>query len=608
MNAVFTGTGLSQTMAVAFFSVLVLSTAAVGIARMLGDKPVIRHGLLLSTLLACLAAPIVSAATWIAAAPVVSIPIDAGPEVWMRDQATAAQPFDNPGPRRPQPVAPQTEELVSVAPPPHPPIRSASPRTRAVHWDYASGLLALWGAGTVLLAMFSLRSYLRGRHIAQRALPVDSASISVPRDVARKRVGLPVAPKLLCSENTAGPAVHGFIRPVVILPKRLASGLPRERLTDVLIHEFAHVRRRDTCVLALESLARCLLWPVISVHWLLRSLENAREEICDNYVVLKRDGIHYAETLLQLAEHVRRAGRRANQGLEVGILSFQGQLENRVARILDEGRDRSVHLSPWLLAPLLMAGLACGVLFSGTRLIADDPVHAPTAREFGPVGPEKRSLPPSEAEVAEAGTRPITVRGTVHDAEGRVVAGARVFLVASSWQNRMVAEMKSDKQGRYVFQEVEFPAKSGSASVFATADRHGLTWHGMMSLMDPGKLAQMPEEIARRSFDPAKPVEMNLVFAKAATLIGTIRNGNGKPIADARVRIRQLDYLDPAGKVKHVNYREFSALSLAPASYRLATTDASGKFRFPSLPLQTYALLSVEARRLCRQVALCRDH
>ena len=609
MSVFFVGTHWIQAFAVAIVAVVILTALAVCLAKCLKDQPVLRHGVLLSALLGCLLVPIVSTYARITRSPIVMIPIRVGgpPEdlnlidkkAFHPDESSQQLVAPSPLPARPQtPTVPQ-------------PVASQQPAVPSVFADRSHSLSAgrllviIWASGALCLLAFSIRGYWRGRLIRRMAKPCDVQAIAAAVEHAAYNVGLKTTPTILLSDQVAGPVVHGCLRQAVILPSRMLSILPAEQLTDVLIHEFAHVQRRDTSVLMLETLARCLYWPVITIHWLLRELENAREEICDNYVVADRDPIHYAETLLNLAEI---GGGQRSGVLVVGILNWRGPLERRVQGILDARRDHSLRLSRGLFAMLLVSGLACSVLISGTRLVADDQAGKPSTETFGPVGPAKRSLPPTEAEEKAKGTRSITVIGVATDDDAKPVAGATVYLTANSWRDRVVAKATTDEAGKYAFNSVEFPNQASSANVFATATGYGMTWHGMRSLVDAKTLASYPQGIAEHSADADKPIEMNLLFPKAATLFGIIHDGDGKPIAGATVRIRQLDYLDPTGKAMHVNYREFNGLNLAPAKYRVSKTDANGKFQFADLPFQTLCAAGRGACRLRAQVFVRSHH
>src|SRR4029077_18942899 len=131
-------------------------------------------------------------------------------------------------------------------------------------------------------------------------------------------------PLLLVSSRTVAPLAAGFGRPAVILPERLLGAFSDKELRDVLVHEVAHLQRGDQRIVLLQELAGALYWPIVSVHGLNRELQRAREELCDNVVLARRDAISYGETLLHVAELLLKA---RPMGAAVGILGGEGELE-----------------------------------------------------------------------------------------------------------------------------------------------------------------------------------------------------------------------------------------------------------------------------------------
>jgi len=119
----------------------------------------------------------------------------------------------------------------------------------------AIAMAALWGLGVlyflmrasigaVLLAMLRRRSRIY-------ALPADREPI-----IAAKRRE---AELRLCADETC-PVTFGTFRPMILLPKSALSW-SRERISAVLLHELAHVRRKDACVQSIALFVCAFYWP-----------------------------------------------------------------------------------------------------------------------------------------------------------------------------------------------------------------------------------------------------------------------------------------------------------------------------------------------------------
>ena len=147
-------------------------------------------------------------------------------------------------------------------------------------------------------------------------------------------------PLLLGSGRAIAPLAVAFGRPAVILPELLLGAIGDNELTDILVHEVAHVQRGDQWLVLLQELAGALYWPIVSVHGLNRELRRACEEVCDNVVLAGRDAISYGETLLHVAELLVEARQLA---AAAGIIGGQGQLERRIAGLIDPQEEQDDH-------------------------------------------------------------------------------------------------------------------------------------------------------------------------------------------------------------------------------------------------------------------------
>ncbi|MCA1620894.1 MAG: M56 family metallopeptidase, partial [Acidobacteria bacterium] len=102
---------------------------------------------------------------------------------------------------------------------------------------------------------------------------------------ARARLGLRREVLLVLSEARTEPGVWRTRRPVLLLPSEVAAQLDDEELEAVVLHELAHVERRDNLCANLLTALACVFWfnPVV---WLVgRKLFAERESACDERVL-----------------------------------------------------------------------------------------------------------------------------------------------------------------------------------------------------------------------------------------------------------------------------------------------------------------------------------
>src|SRR6478735_5777727 len=152
------------------------------------------------------------------------------------------------------------------------------------------------------------------------------------------------------SEDT-GPAVVGFVRPHIVVPRWLTRLSPGEQEL-VIAHERSHLGAHDTQLLTIAvCLVACMPWnPVL--WWQLRRLRLAIETDCDARVLsLGYPVARYSETLITVGE--RQSASYAMTMASYGSKSF---LEQRIHNML---RKKTRHARVGALAlACLGVGLA----------------------------------------------------------------------------------------------------------------------------------------------------------------------------------------------------------------------------------------------------------
>lgn len=171
----------------------------------------------------------------------------------------------------------------------------------------AQGIALIWALGTAISLVWLIRSLMRLAAFCRGLSEHPTEGIQQAANQTAEQAGLVRVPRLFISGQTAMPTTLGLFRPAIVLPVGCADGLPLDQLRAVLLHEMAHVARRDPWVGLAQRLAAALYWWCPPVHWLNRRLTDLREEVCDNYVLRgEGDGASFAEVLVTLAERVTK--------------------------------------------------------------------------------------------------------------------------------------------------------------------------------------------------------------------------------------------------------------------------------------------------------------
>lgn len=132
------------------------------------------------------------------------------------------------------------------------------------------------------------------------ARPASARQLEQAQHLAQ-RLGLAGCPALLFVPGRLSPMVWALgRRPRLFVPSALWERLSEEQQETLLVHELAHLRRRDQWIRILELIVTTLYWWHPVVWWACREIREAEEQCCDAWVVwtLPRAARAYATALL----------------------------------------------------------------------------------------------------------------------------------------------------------------------------------------------------------------------------------------------------------------------------------------------------------------------
>ncbi|WP_426111882.1 M56 family metallopeptidase [Massilia sp. PWRC2] len=227
-------------------------------------------------------------------------------------------------------------------------------------------LLLIWSAGAGALA---LRLLLGLWWVRRRTDPARAAAEpfwQARASVLARRLGIGRAVRVGVVDDLASPLTARWLRPVVLLPAALVSGMPVALLEALLAHELAHICRHDYLFNLLQSALEIVLFYHPAVWWLSRRLRLLREEVADDIAATllgdrRRLALALAELdRLQFTHPLYTQHRLAHA-------AHGGHLMHRIKQLL---RSEAQALSWKLLLPL------AGLLAAGVTMVASAGVQA----------------------------------------------------------------------------------------------------------------------------------------------------------------------------------------------------------------------------------------
>lgn len=224
-----------------------------------------------------------------------------------------------------------------------------------------AGLSVAWGLGAAVLGARLALGWVaiqRVKLARGRSSPTGSVERLVRQCAAH--VGLGSMPEVIFSPRCGAPMAAGVVRQCVLLPRSMRDADERE-LRLVLIHELAHVRRRDCLAeLAVQAMAALLWWNPL--YWMVAGrVRVLREMACDRIVAFGcSSAAHYAELLVRFAT---RAHLPFGPGFAAVRMADRRSLLARVRHLTESGTSRHWHV-PSIFPPAMSNPATAGFMLA----------------------------------------------------------------------------------------------------------------------------------------------------------------------------------------------------------------------------------------------------
>lgn len=278
-------------------------------------------------------------------------------------------------------------------------VSPASSQPLAIRWPAIA--LAVYGAGALLLVVRLLLDHLAARRLVRTSDEIVDAEWRAAANAAARALGLTQPVRLLRARTHVMPMVVGLRHPAILVSHDANAWTP-DRRRSVILHEMAHVERRDCLTQTLASLARAIYWLHPGVWWAAKRLQVEREFACDDRVLAAgTEASGYANDLLEIAYSL---GARRAPALAV-TMARRGQLEGRLLAVLDAARNRA---TPGRIGRAAAAAAALAVLVPIAAIgITTHAASLPTDLDYqpatsAPTPPTGRSEVPHPARLAKS--------------------------------------------------------------------------------------------------------------------------------------------------------------------------------------------------------------
>ena len=434
-------------------------------------------------------------------------------------------------------------------------------------------LMLVWALGVLALLTRLVHAQFRFLRITRNANPVGPALPGVDFDGLLHRIRIGQHVRVVESAVISSPAVSGIFRPTLILPAGMMASLSTKHLEWVLLHELAHVRRRDLAVNCFQRLATILHFLNPAVWVANRMINRLREYACDDMASAYGNSsqVESGEAFLGVVRYAAAIPRRPAAQLAGSLgmfeLTARASCFQRLTRLLDTDRRVRVKLGLGSVCVLLLtAALALPQIRAANYPAGDEQVTKPQEEQIPGGISQAVTQRKSEAKYGEEAAFHVTFELTVSGPDGKPVPRAsveiRVDPVPTAEQiqrgeflrkSNYGAVVRTDANGHLV---LELPKTASRLDVGIQEPGYGPYWAGWSS-------EEHPQSI---------PSSFVAELEAGWSIGGVVVDSQGTPMEGVTIH--------PSIKYKK---RPDDPEDLGIGTQ--LTTDAEGKWRFDSVPI-----------------------
>ena len=183
-------------------------------------------------------------------------------------------------------------------------------------------LMLIYFLAKILFQFKYISGLKKSANFSQSAFLTSTLPSQLLKETTNIKIGL--------SNQIDAPITFGWLNPIVLLPIAICNQLTTKEIETILIHEIAHILRKDYIVNIIISLNQTILFFNPFSILLNKEMSLQREIACDLMVIKNNpEKVEYMNALLKIAEHVNKRIQK-NTTLAIGILGSQSELLKRI--------------------------------------------------------------------------------------------------------------------------------------------------------------------------------------------------------------------------------------------------------------------------------------
>ena len=257
---------------------------------------------------------------------------------------------------------------------------------------YLPLITLVWYIGVLIMSIYTLLGFAYLYRLKTRDVMLPDAKWKMVFEELTAKMGVFKDVQFLFTEKLQEPVTFYLLKPVVLVPLSLCTGMDPKQVEVLVLHELAHIRRNDFFVNLIQSVIEILFFFHPAVWWISGKIREEREHGCDDMVLkVQKDPMVYAEALTKLKITFRPQKTR----LAMAAKSKTSAFSQRIFRLFGQYDQRPQFVKGSLIALLLLMTLVFQAFrFPGPKVDIHTTSHGPEK----PFSETLATLPEPEAE------------------------------------------------------------------------------------------------------------------------------------------------------------------------------------------------------------------
>lgn len=223
--------------------------------------------------------------------------------------------------------------------------------------NYLPVIVTIWIVGIILFMLRFLIGYSYLHRVRRHNVSTLGENWIKKFYAIESKLNIKKRIKYLESRVVKIPMMLGYLKPVIIIPAGILTGIPENQIEAIIAHELAHIRRNDYLVNIFQIFIEIVFFYHPAVWYISSAIRAERENCCDDIALTTCDGsITYAKALVSVQE--------LKPGKVYSAVAFSGQkkqLLNRIKRMVMKTEMKS-NVSDRIIATLIVS---IGIIIAG---------------------------------------------------------------------------------------------------------------------------------------------------------------------------------------------------------------------------------------------------